>query len=310
MILPPISISPCVGIVRISDAFDESMSCALPDGRLTLRPVFFSTSDCSTSFLDSACCLRDCSTSASAVTMKMTTITRKTSVSGVMLISAKIPSLASSASSPPSGSFPSAIFLSFHLRVDFIIRWLLLLATARLRVLRCIEQQLEELVGEELHLRRDPARALAEVVEQDDRLDGDENTDRRHDQRFGYRTGDVGEADLLPLMEAAEAGDDAGDRAEQTDERCRRTDRSEHPQSRAQVLIHAQPLTVHARHDVVGLRVIQPLVADEEHVRDRARRALARRASLFDRTARQAPPNRIGELAGACDELPLRDGTL
>src|SRR3954468_24396340 len=131
--------------------------------------------------------------------MKITTMTRNTSVSGVMLISAKMPSPPSSASSAESGSFPRAILTSLHLGLDLGIRRLLLAALGRLGVDRRVEQELEELVGEELHLGRDPRRPLAEVVEQDDGRDGDADTGGGHDQRLRDRTGDIGEADLLAL---------------------------------------------------------------------------------------------------------------
>src|SRR6185503_12773417 len=117
------------------------------------------------------CSLRVCSTSASAVTMKITTITRNTSVSGVMLISAKRPSLPSS-SSPllASGSFAAIVVLlvaAIAVRglagLDVIGGVVVLVGAPRplrLGVLRGIEQQLEELVGEQLHLGRHAAGAL------------------------------------------------------------------------------------------------------------------------------------------------------
>ena len=63
----------------------------------------------------------------------------------------------------------------------------------------------------------------------------------------------------------------------------------------AQVLIDAQPLAVHRGHDVLGLGAAEPLVADEEHVGDRRRRALARRASLLERAAREAARHGVTE---------------
>ena len=119
--------------------------------------------------------------------MKMITITRKTSVSGVMLISAKIDSPPSSSSSPPaSGSFPIAIAVSLRASLGFVLvvasSTSALLAARGLRLAGLLEQELEELVGEELHLGRDAVRALAEEVEQDDGLDGDEDAGRGDDQ--------------------------------------------------------------------------------------------------------------------------------
>src|SRR4051812_33611173 len=102
--------------------------------------------------------------------MKMITMTRKTSVSGVMLISAKIESPPSSSPSPlTSGCFPIAIVsalraLGFGLGVGLHVVAVLLGLARRGALGRRVEQELEELVGEELHLGRDPVRALAEEV--------------------------------------------------------------------------------------------------------------------------------------------------
>ena len=94
--------------------------------------------------------------------MKMITMTRKTSVSGVMLISAKIESPPSSSSPlPASGSFPIAIAVSLGASSAWCpvasssSASCRLLRARRLRVAAAVEQELEELVGEELHLRRD-----------------------------------------------------------------------------------------------------------------------------------------------------------
>src|SRR5690606_29155950 len=286
--LPPTTTSPDSGISRTSEAFDGSISCACPEGRLILIPDFFCS--CSSSF---CCCstrfswLRSTCT-ASALTMKSTTITRKTSVSGVMLISAKIapPSSSPPPSSAMSGCFPIAIAIAFRplgllaLRARLVLLGLgLALHLARLRVARLIEQELEELVGEQLHLRGDPARALAEEVEQDDRLDGDEDAGGRDDQRVRDRAGDLAELDRLLRIEIAHRHDDADHRPEQADERRGRADGAEHPQPRSEILVDPQALAVDRRDHVLRPGPTEPLVANEEDVGDRRRGPLARRAA-------------------------------
>src|SRR5258708_4620884 len=126
--------------------------------------------------------------------MKMISRTRNTSVSGVILISAKIDSPPpSSPTASSSGSFPIAIAVAFRalgevprLAVIALVVFALALAVG-LGLAGGIEQQLEELVGEELHLGRDPVGPLAEEVEQDDRADGDADADRGDDQGLGDR---------------------------------------------------------------------------------------------------------------------------
>src|SRR5262249_12432173 len=154
---------------------DVSISCAAPDGRLTLRPVFFSISACCCSSLTLRFSRRASTCTASALTMKMMSMTRKTSVNGVMLISAKIASPPSSPPASSSGSFPIAIAIAFRalghlaglLVIDRLAAIALVIAAslaARLALARLLEQELEELVGQELHLGRDAVGALAEEV--------------------------------------------------------------------------------------------------------------------------------------------------
>src|SRR5690242_12016378 len=132
-------------------------------------PDRFSTSVCSCWCVTFSFSFFACTCTASALTMKMMTSTRKTSVSGVMLISAKIDSPPSSGTpSSASGSFPIAIAVSLRvcllglvlgLDVDLVdVGPLGLLRAARLRIARALEEQLEKLVGQELHLDRDPVR--------------------------------------------------------------------------------------------------------------------------------------------------------
>src|SRR5258705_13185713 len=128
-------------------------------------PDFFSISACSSFFLDWRCSF---STIASALTMKMMSITRNTSVSGVMLISAKMFSVPSSTPTSSSGSFARAIavlvaidaFGALGALGGVVVVFALALA-ARLRVARKLEQGLEGLVRGELYLRRESVAALA-----------------------------------------------------------------------------------------------------------------------------------------------------
>src|SRR5687767_4551367 len=160
------STSPWIGITSTSESFVGSISWACPCGRLTLRP------DDSFFWISSWVCVifffswRASTCTASALTMKMITITRNTSVSGVMLISAKIVSPPSSAASS-SGSFPIAIAVTLHAGFPVVVVFALelgLLGAAGMRIARLLEQQLEELVGKQFHLGRDAVRALAEEV--------------------------------------------------------------------------------------------------------------------------------------------------
>src|SRR4051794_18217312 len=117
--------------------------------------------------------------------MKITTITRNTSVSGVMLMSAnKLSPTApppSSSSSPESGCFPIAIVIALRALVVGLVLLRLDPAVVRVGPLRLLArsvpglfaQELEEFVGEELHLGRDPVRTLAEEVVHHDRGNGD-----------------------------------------------------------------------------------------------------------------------------------------
>jgi hypothetical protein len=64
---------------------------------------------------------------------------------------------------------------------------------------------------------------------------------------------------------------------------------------------------MHRGDHVLGLAAAQPLVADQEHIGERRRRALAGAAPLLHRTALQAAADGLGQRLGAGGELPLRD---
>src|SRR5688572_934669 len=141
---PETRTSPDFRMETTSDLAPGSSSLVAPFGRLTFTP---SREAVSTMTLDE--------------TMKMIRSTRKMSVSGVMLMSAKMPA------SPPvssSGSLPSAI--------------------PGLRLALGVAQRLEELVDEQLELDGDAREALVEVVVDDDRLDGDGDAGRGGDERL------------------------------------------------------------------------------------------------------------------------------
>src|SRR5262249_5684232 len=143
--------------------------------------------------------------------------TRKMSVSGVMLISAKIaPSPTSS-----SGSLPSAILL-----------------------LPAAAQRLQELLGEDLELDGDAREALVEVVVEDDRHDGDQDARGGRDQRLRDALRHDGEAAAAVLGDRAEGGHDADDGAVEADEGRGRADGAEDPQPDLHVEADAQPRAV------------------------------------------------------------------
>src|SRR5215470_9187604 len=173
-------ITPALVIDTTSDFAPGSMSFVAPLGRFTFTP-----------------CRDAVSTMTLDDTMKMMSRTRKMSVKGVMLISAKMP--------PPSvsssGSLPSAI----------------------LRLLGG-SQRLEELLDEHLALDRDPRQALVEVVVDDDRLDGDGDAGRGGDERLRDALRHDGEPAAAVLRDRSERGHDADDGAVEADERRGRAD--------------------------------------------------------------------------------------
>src|SRR5262249_41009211 len=172
--VPATMMAPAFVIDTTSDLAAGSTSLVAPLGRLTFTPA------------------RDAvSTMTLDVTMKMMSSTRKMSVSGVMLISAKIaPSPTSS-----SGSLPSAIL-----------------------ALRAGPQRLQELLGQDLQLDGDARQPLVEVVVDDDGLDRDRDARGGGDERLGDALRHDGEAAAAVLRDGAERGHDADDGPVEADE--------------------------------------------------------------------------------------------
>src|SRR5262245_49418674 len=254
------------------DSLEGSISRALPEGRSTLMPERFSTLTAS-SLACERCCSSRMATAAQA--MKMISMTRNTSVSGVMLISEKIGS-----SEPPStsasGCFPRAMPLAVLVGVAAGERARLLLGAGTVLV-----EQLEELVGHHAQLDRGAGQPLVEEVVEDDRLDGDEDTGGGGIQRHRDAARDHVEAALLDLLQLGERVDDAEHGAEQTDERRDDADGGQDPQVVLERGGHLDALAVDRRLQVLLLGAAQPLVADQVDVGQRRLRALARRAALL-----------------------------
>src|SRR5262249_15893349 len=204
---------------------------AAPFGRLTFTPSFLASS---TTTLDD--------------TMKMMRRTRKMSVSGVMLISAKRP--------PPSplsssGTLPTAIRTLLHSL-----------------------QRFDELLDEEPELDGDGGEALVEVVEDDDGDDGDEDAGRRRDERLGDALRHDAEAAAAVLGDGLEGLHDADDGAEEADERGDGADGADDPQPGAEVEVDALPRPVDGGDEGVVARPPLALEADQEDVGERRLGAL------------------------------------
>src|SRR5262249_20424121 len=201
-----------------------SMSCEAPLGRFTFTPS------------------RDAvSTITDELTMKMMSSTRKMSVSGVMLISAKIPPAPASS----SGSLPSAIL--------------------GLRVVGQLAQRLEELVHQQLDVDRDAGEPLVEEVVEDDGLDGDGDAGGGGDERLGDALRHDGEPAAAALGDGAERVHDADDGAVEADERRGRADRAEDPQAHLHVEGDALTLAIDGGLERVARRAPVAFEADEEH---------------------------------------------
>src|SRR5688572_30815255 len=115
-------------------------------------------------------CARACGSDTStpvwiigAATMKITSSTSMTSTRGVTLMSASMP--------PPPPPDDMAIALPQEVTLHDV----------------------EEVVGEGLHLRRQHLGLAGEVVERHDRRDGGDQADRRRDERLGHARRDGGE---------------------------------------------------------------------------------------------------------------------
>src|SRR5436853_6085 len=143
-------------------------------------------------------------TMADVVIMKMISRTRNTSVSGVMLISARM--------WPRRCALPNAIAPP-----------------------SCLER-LDHAGAPDLERGVDPLHARLEVVVEDDGHDADREAERRGDQCLGDAARDDREAAGAGDGHRVERADDAHDRAEEADERRRRRNRAEHPEVRARAL--------------------------------------------------------------------------
>src|SRR5690349_13570036 len=144
-------------------------------------------------------------TIADVVIMKMMRSTRKTSVSGVMLISATM--------WPRRCALPNAIGLS-----------------------PSVEERLDHARASDLERGVDPLHARLEEVVEHDREDADGEAERGRDERLRDAARDDAEAAGPGDRHRVEGPDDPHHRAEEADERRRRRDRAEHPEVRAGVL--------------------------------------------------------------------------
>src|SRR5882724_8022996 len=151
------------------------------------------------------------------VTMKITSSTRKTSVSGVMLISATTPSSRSSSS---SGRYEGMRHLLARRRA----------ALARRRGLE-EQQRLHEALARPGVGARDQADARLEIVEEQERRDRHREAHRRRDQRLGDARRHHLEAARTVLGHVGERADDADHGPEQADVRSERADRADHPEA-------------------------------------------------------------------------------
>src|SRR3990172_3526586 len=161
---------------------------------------------------------------AVVVTMKMMSSTRKMSVSGVMLMSAKMPPASASVSSP-EGPF-SAMGSSA-----------LPAAGASGRGGERLLQDLQVLLHEQPELEGELRPVRVEEVVEDDRLDGDRDAARGGHERLR----DPRRHDREPAVSSArhllEGLHDPDHRAEEADEGGGRTDGAEHPQVGAQLQV-------------------------------------------------------------------------
>src|SRR5262249_49893853 len=149
------------------------------------------------------------STIAELVIMKMISSTRKMSVSGVMLISATMPS-----PSPPSfsGNLPSATFPPEG------------------------TDAVDEACDADAHGRAEIVEAHLKVVVGRDRDDRDAEAARGRRRRLRDARRDHREAAGAGLGHVVERAHDADHRAEQADERRRAADRADQPDVAAQRL--------------------------------------------------------------------------
>src|SRR5262249_54870184 len=137
-------------------------------------------------------------TIAEVVIMKMMSSTRKTSVSGVTLISATM--------------WPRVCALNSAI------------GPPRRR------HRLEKPRTADAQRAVDPFDAVLEVVVEDERHDADGEPERGGDQSLGDAARHHPETPRPDQRHAVEGAHDPDDRPEETDEGCRRSDRSQHPQ--------------------------------------------------------------------------------
>src|SRR6185369_5660267 len=177
---------------------------------------------------------------ADVVIMKMIRSTRKTSVSGVMLISAtmwpRVCDLNSAIGLPRGGD------------------------------------RLDQPPAPDAQRRVDLLHAVLEVVVEDERHDADGDAERGRDKRLGDAAGDDAEAARAREAHGMERPHDADDRAEEPDERRRGADRAEDPEIRTAALYLLELALVG---DVLEDRQRRPLRRVQDVAVDAPRRALA-----------------------------------
>src|SRR5258708_24311523 len=106
---------------------------------------------------------------------------------------------------------------------------------------------IDEAGAEPLHLVHDLGLALREVVEGEERDEGDEEAERGGDERLGDAAGDAPGIDQALIAEQLEGADHAGDSAEQSQQRRGGDDGLEHPQPASQGLLDEARLGGRAR---------------------------------------------------------------
>src|SRR5262245_26849558 len=221
------------------------------------------------------------------VTMKMIRRTRKMSVSGVMLISATMPSEISSSPPPPLGRERAAM-------PDLLALLFLVGRGGGLDV----EQRLDEPLAGAREQARDRAHPHLQPVERGQRDDRDEQADRGGDERLRDAGRDDGEAARALRRHVVERLQDAPDRPEQADERRERADRAEHPQPAAQL---GDRFAARGREhaDQVFERDVQPAQALEEDPRERRLGRLAQRARGHEIVLHERVDHPAGQLPAA-----------
>src|SRR5580700_9196634 len=210
-----------------------------------MMPLGLSVLGAVASALGKSTCAAD-STVTEVVTMKMISRTRKISVSGVMLMSAKTPPL------PPFGP---------------------LAATALSPLQRCVDQT----IAVDLQQRVDVLDLHREVVEEDNRDDRDCESERRGNQCFRNTGGDDRESAGAHNRHRLEGDQDSDHGAEQSDKRRRCSRGGENPYVAVELdgLLEAALLV--QLDDVIA---IEGLCRGDQHVIDALGRIGARLSRL------------------------------